>query len=84
MLEIDSQNFQYDISDNGEITLTPVNVVLNMLQIIWPEDQMVVKEDKTLTDMMPYDGGQVLDIDTEEMNVTFIAHRGWGPDGRTI
>jgi len=26
----------------------------------------------------------VLDIDTEEMTVTFIAHRGWGPDGRTI
>ena len=32
----------------------------------------------------PYGGGQVLDIDTEEMDVTFIAHRGWGPDGRTI
>ena len=37
-----------------------------------------------MTDETPYGGGQVLDIDTEEMNVTFIAHRGWGPDGRTI
>ncbi|MDH3312412.1 MAG: hypothetical protein OEM28_04590 [Nitrosopumilus sp.] len=71
-------------ADNGEITLTLVNVVLNMPQIIWPEGQMMVKEDKTLTDVTPYGGGQVLDIDTEEMNVTFIAHRGWGPDGRTI
>jgi len=70
--------------ENNEITLTEVDVVLNMPQIIWPEGQMMVKEDKTLTDVTPYGGGQVLDIDTEEMNVTFIAHRGWGPDGRTI
>ena len=55
-----------------------------MAQIIWPEGQMVGKENKTLTDDMPYGGGQVLDIDTEEMTVTFIAHRGWGPDGKTI
>ncbi len=26
----------------------------------------------------------VLDIDTEEMNVTFIVHRGLSPDGRTV
>ncbi|AFS80643.1 hypothetical protein NKOR_03745 [Candidatus Nitrosopumilus koreensis AR1] len=71
-------------ADNGEVTLTPVNVVLNMPQIVWPDGQMMVKEDKTLTDETPYGGGQVLDIDTEEMTVTFIAHRGWGPDGRTI
>jgi hypothetical protein len=45
---------------------------------------MMVKEDKTLADDTPYGGGQVLDIDTDEMTVTFIAHRGWGPDGRTI
>jgi len=44
----------------------------------------MVKEDKTLTNTTPYGGGQVLDIDTEKMTVTFIAHRGWGPDGRTI
>jgi len=73
-----------EAADDGEITLTSVDVVLNMPQIVWPEGQMMVKEDKTLTDETPYGGGQVLDIDTEEMNVTFIAHRGWGPDGRTI
>jgi len=71
-------------ADNKEITLTEINVVLNMPQIVWPDGQMMVKEDKTLTDDQPYGGGQVLDINTEEMNVTFIAHRGWGPDGRTI
>ena len=45
---------------------------------------MIVKEDKTLAHDTPYGGGQVLDIDTDEMTVTFIAHRGWGPDGSTI
>jgi len=81
---LDSDSMVMEAADNGEITLTEVAVVLNMPQIIWPEGQMIVKEDKTLTDDTPYGGGQVLDIDTEEMNVTFIAHRGWGPDGRTI
>jgi hypothetical protein len=55
-----------------------------MPQIVWPEGKMMVKEDKTLADDTPYGGGQVLDIDTENMEVTFVAHRGWGPDGRTI
>ena len=68
----------------GEVALSPLPVVINMPQIVWPDGQMMVKEDKTLTDKTPYGGGQVLDIDTEEMTVTFIAHRGWGPDGRTI
>ncbi|MEK0319791.1 MAG: hypothetical protein QQN61_01685 [Nitrosopumilus sp.] len=81
---LDSDSVILEAAENEEITLTKVAVVLNMPQIIWPEGQMIVKEDKTLTDETPYGGGQILDIDTEEMTVTFIAHRGWGPDGRTI
>jgi hypothetical protein len=68
----------------GMVTLADFPAVINMPQIVWPDGQMMVKEDKTLTDETPYGGGQVLDIDTDEMTVTFIAHRGWGPDGRTI
>ena len=68
----------------GELTLTELDVVLNMPQIVWPDGQMMVKEDKTLADDTPYGGGQVLDINTDDMTVTFIAHRGWGPDGRTV
>jgi len=68
----------------GTVTLEPLKVVINMPQIVWPSGQMNVKEDKTLADDTPYGGGQVLDIDLDEMTVTFIAHRGWGPDGRTI
>lgn len=81
---LDSEAMVMEAVDNGEIQLAEIDVVLNMPQIIWPEGQMMVKEDKTLTDTTSYGVGQVLDIDTEEMTVTFIAHRGWGPDGRTI
>ncbi|AFS82559.1 DUF7482 domain-containing protein [Candidatus Nitrosopumilus sediminis] len=80
---LDSEAMIMQAAENNEITLTSVDVVLNMPQIVWPEGQMIIK-DVTLTDTTPYGGGQVLDIDTEEMTVTFIAHRGWGPDGRTI
>ena len=81
---LDSEELVMTAEEAGEVTLTPLGVVLNMPQIVWPEGQMMVKEDKTLADDTPYGGGQVLDIDTEEMTVTFVAHRGWGPDGRTI
>ncbi len=81
---LDSEEMVMTAAEDGQITLSELDVVLNMPQIIWPEGQMTVKEDKTLTDETPYGGGQVLDIDTDEKTVTFIAHRGWGPDGRTI
>jgi hypothetical protein len=83
-IKLDSEDAIMDAADQGLVTLTELDVVLNMPQIVWPEGQMLVKEDKTLTDETPYGGGQVLDIDMEEKTVTFIAHRGWGPDGRTI
>ena len=81
---LDSEKAIMDAADQGLVVLNPLSVVLNMPQIVWPDGQMFVKEDKTLTDETPYGGGQVLDIDMEDMTVTFIAHRGWGPDGRTI
>ena len=81
---LDSNEMIMAAADAGDVTLAELPVVLNMPQIVWPDGQMMVKEDKTLADDTPYGGGQVLDIDTDEMTVTFIAHRGWGPDGRTI
>ena len=65
----------------GDVTLGDDSIILNVPQIIWPEGQMKIKES---ADDPSYGGGQVLAIDTEEMTVTFVAHRGWGPDGRTI
>jgi len=81
---LDSEDAVLAAQANDMVTFTEHEVVMNMPQIVWPDGQMMVKEDKTLTDETPYGGGQVLDIDTDEMTVTFIAHRGWGPDGRTI
>jgi len=73
-----------EAEEAGRIELEETDIVINMPQIIWPDGQMIVRENKTLTDDMPYGGGQVLDINIENMTATFIAHRGWGPDGRTI
>jgi hypothetical protein len=81
---LDSVDAILTAETDGMVSLTEINVVINMPQIVWPDGQMMVKEDKTLTDETPYGGGQVLDINTDDMTVTFIAHRGWGPDGRTI
>jgi len=81
---LDSEDAILAAQANDMVTFTEPEVVMNMPQIVWPDGQMMVKEDKTLADDTPYGGGQILDINTDDMTVTFIAHRGWGPDGRTI
>ncbi len=80
---LDSEREINNAHDQNQITFTELDVVINMPQIVWPSGQMPVKADKTLTDDVPFVGGQVLDIDLKEKTVTFIAHRGWGPDGKT-
>ncbi len=81
---LDSVELIKEAEEDGRITIEKKKIIINMPQITWPEGQMVVKEEKTLTENTSYDGGQVLDINTQNMTVTFIAHRGWGPDGSTI
>jgi hypothetical protein len=44
----------------------------------------MIKENKVVNDETPYGEGQVTKIDIENMVATFVAHRGWGPDGNTI
>lgn len=73
-----------DAKANGELTITDTGVVVNAPMIKWPDGQMMVKEDKRISDDTPYVGGQVTNIDTDAMKVTFVAHRGWGPDGKSI
>ncbi len=69
---------------NGRIEIEDTGVVVNAPQIVWPGGQMPVREDSSVSDDTPYGGGQILEINEEENTVTFVAHRGWGPDGRTI
>jgi hypothetical protein len=69
---------------NGSLTVTKTNTVVNHPAIKWEGGSLKIKEDKNITDDTPYMEGQVLNIDTDKMTVTFVAHRGWGPDGKTI
>jgi hypothetical protein len=70
---------------NGELTINSTDTVVNHPAIQWQNGSLMVREDaSSITDDTPYTGGQVLNIDTENMIVTMVAHRGWGPDGKTI
>ena len=70
--------------EGGRVEFNETGIVLNTPQIVWPDGQMIVHSDKEITDETPYGGGQIIEINEEELTVTFVAHRGWGPDGRTI
>ena len=70
--------------EGGRIEFNETGIVLNTPQIIWPDGQMKVRSDKEISDEMSYSDGQITEINEEEMTVTFVAHRGWGPEGRTI
>jgi len=70
--------------ESGRVEFNETGIVLNTPQIVWPDGQMLVRSDKEITDETPYDGGQIIEINEDELTVTFVAHRGWGPDGRTI
>ena len=80
---LDSEKKILDANMTGKVKLTDVGIVMNMPQIIWPGGEMSVRTDKDL-EQKPFEGGQILDINTNNMVVTFVAHRSWGPDGRTI
>lgn len=73
-----------EAKEKERIEFNETGIVLNTPQIVWPEGQMLVRSDSAISDDMPYGGGQITEINSEEMTVTFVAHRGWGPDGRTI
>jgi hypothetical protein len=69
---------------NNELTINKTDIVVNHPAIKWSNGSLMIRDDKNINDETPYMGGQVLDIDTQKMIVTMVAHRGWGPDGSTI
>jgi len=73
-----------DAEKDGRIEFTKTGVVINSPQIIWPNGQMLVRNDTQITDDLTFSGGQITKINKDEMTVTFVAHRMWGPDGKTI
>jgi hypothetical protein len=70
---------------SGELSVNQTDIIANHPAIQWQNGSLMIREDaSSINDDTPYVGGQVLNIDTENMVVTMVAHRGWGPDGSTI
>jgi hypothetical protein len=83
--ELTSEEDIVNAVKNKELTIKPTEIIVNCPFVQWKDSSLKVRENnKTLTDESPYGGGQVLDIDTKKMQVTFVAHRGFAPDGSTI
>jgi hypothetical protein len=83
--ELTSEEDIVNAVKNKELTIKPTEIIVNCPFVQWKDGSLKVREDnKTLTDDSPYGGGQVLDIDIKKMQVTFVAHRGFAPDGSTI
>jgi hypothetical protein len=82
--ELTSEEDIVNAIKNKELTIKPTDIIVNCPFVQWKDGSLKVRENKTLTDESPYGGGQVLDIDTKKMQVTFVAHRGFAPDGSTI
>jgi hypothetical protein len=82
--QLKSEKEVIDARAKGDLILTPTNIVADCPFVKWNDGQMKIREDKNINDDSKYMGGQVLKIDTEKMVVTMVAHRGFGPDGKTI
>ena len=82
--ELKSQSDIISAQKNGELTIMPSNIIVNCPFVQWNGGSVKIREDKAISDESAYGGGQVLNIDTAKMVVTFVAHRGWSPQGETI
>jgi hypothetical protein len=82
--ELKSAQEIMNAQQNGSLTIKKTDVVVNHPVIKSDGSLLKIKEDKSVNDDTPYVGGQALDIDTTNMVVTMVAHRGWGSDGRTV
>ena len=82
--ELKSEQQILDAQSAAEVKVTATKMVVNCPFVQWHGGSLQVRQDKTLADGSPYGGGQVLSIDTEKMQATFVAHRGFAPDGSTI
>ena len=73
-----------DAEKSGRIKFNETNVIVNSPQIVWPDGQMKVRSDKQISNEMSFSGGQIIEINEDELSVTFVAHRSWDSNGRTI
>lgn len=80
---LDSADDVLKAARDSRVKITNTNVTINAPQISWPGGQMLVKNVTNASDAS-FDKGQVTEIDRDSKKVTFIAHRAWGADGRTL
>ena len=73
-----------DAEKSGRIKFNETNVIVNVPQIKWSDDQMTIRSDKQISNKMAFSGGQIIEINEDELFVTFVAHRSWDSDGKTI
>lgn len=66
------------------INNTSPDLVINAPAIKWKGDSLKIRADKIITDETPFLGGQVTSIDTDNMMVTMVTMRAFGPDGKTV
>jgi hypothetical protein len=69
---------------SGRIKFNETNVIVNTPQIVWPDGQMKIRSDIEITNEISFSGGQITEINEDNLTVTFVAHRSWDSDGRTI
>lgn len=75
---------------DGKVTVTLTHIVVNCPIVQWGGNKegtisaghMKIRD--SITESGAYGSAQVLNIDTQSMKITFVAHRGFGPDGSTI
>jgi hypothetical protein len=83
-IELKSETDILSAQKNGELTISSSDAIVNCPFVYWHGGSLKERTDKTLSDLMGYGGAQVLNIDIKKMQVTFVGHRGFAPDGSTI
>jgi len=73
-----------DAEKSGRLKFNETNVIINAPQIKWANDQMTIRSDKQISNEISFSGGQIIEINEDELSVTFIAHRSWDSEGKTI
>src|SRR5215469_2169103 len=82
--ELKSETDILSAQKNGELAISSSDVVVNCPFVQWHGGSLKERTDKTLSDLRGYGGAQVLNTDIKKMQVTFVGHRGFAPDGSTI
>lgn len=81
---LDSAEDVLKMQKAGRVTIKETEVTVNAPHIVWPGGQLLLKNATDVTNDTPFDMGQVISIDKNSNKVTFVAHRAWGFDGRTV